>query len=628
MDNSTDYTHLVKQAQLGDRESLESLSALVRKQLYAYVYRIVMDNDKAQDIVQESLLEMIKVVEKLEDADKFWPWLRGIAYNMMCHYFRKEKRGNMVSISSISGEDWLEGPQQNSQTVFENLMSEDLRKIVFIAMAQLRPQYRAVLSMRCYEEMKYSEIAKLMKRSELSIRVLFYRAKQSMRLKLSNAGIGKAFLLSALGLFGRLTAPSEAAAASISVTASTAKVGVVANVIGLAQSKVVLTALIISCLLSFFSILLPLRADDSLSWASDKITIVRNKIQSGFRTTRSNEGIEEYWYYYPENTTDSVMIRMMKMRPGNRGGYCLNLQNDEANYIFDKASGTVHIVNHRYWKSDLSIWRLPCDNSALREFLSTIDGSESDIDYDRSVDNTVIVVREKELNRKLVRTAHQYNVCDEEYFQYGWPAGTKQIDKRDTMHKRGWTCFTITGQINGKKITGSGRLPFVYSTSKQYNAWVRFRLEDGTTIADNFKDASIGDPTGKEVTRYKGGSFFAGLGRPWMGLHTIDTVRRDAAQERLFFTTKYQPGDVEAEVEIENRNDTMLYIIDMDKDIIKKIVFSTNENIKGELIFSYLEEVEETGTEFVEPTLTKTGIIINESRGMLWLMDLAKGTVN
>jgi len=117
MDNSTDYTHLVKQAQLGDRESLESLSALVRKRLYAYIYRIVMDNDKAQDIVQESLLEMIKVVEKLEDADKFWPWLRGIAYNMMCHYFRKEKRGNMVSISSISGEDWLEGPQQNSQTV-------------------------------------------------------------------------------------------------------------------------------------------------------------------------------------------------------------------------------------------------------------------------------------------------------------------------------------------------------------------------------------------------------------------------------------------------------------------------------------------------------------------------------
>ena len=73
MDDDKDYIELVQQAQLGNRESLDTLAGLVRGRLYAYVYRIVLQEHLAQDIVQESMLEMFKVLGKMKRSDMFWP---------------------------------------------------------------------------------------------------------------------------------------------------------------------------------------------------------------------------------------------------------------------------------------------------------------------------------------------------------------------------------------------------------------------------------------------------------------------------------------------------------------------------------------------------------------------------
>ena len=61
MDDSTDYIELVRQAQGGSKESLDALAERFRGRLYAYVYRIVVDREIAQDVVQDSMLQMLKV---------------------------------------------------------------------------------------------------------------------------------------------------------------------------------------------------------------------------------------------------------------------------------------------------------------------------------------------------------------------------------------------------------------------------------------------------------------------------------------------------------------------------------------------------------------------------------------
>ena len=110
-------------------------------------------------------------------------------------------------------------------------------------MKQLKDSHRAVLTMRCYDNMKYSEIAELMGSSELGARMLFLRAKKSLGKHLSRRGLGSGALLTALVVFGKVTAPTKAAAAQIAVTAATTQVGVTASVIGVVASKATLLTL-------------------------------------------------------------------------------------------------------------------------------------------------------------------------------------------------------------------------------------------------------------------------------------------------------------------------------------------------------------------------------------------------
>ena len=132
---------------------------------------------------------------------------------------------------------------EDRQGGFEDLVGDELKQIVANAMKKLKTSHKAVLLMRCYDDMPYSEIAETMGCSEFSTRMLFLRAKRALQKELSKNGFGKGSFLAALIIFGKMTAPTKAAAAEISITAATVKVGVVAGTVGLVTSKTAIISL-------------------------------------------------------------------------------------------------------------------------------------------------------------------------------------------------------------------------------------------------------------------------------------------------------------------------------------------------------------------------------------------------
>ena len=233
MEEKNDYSKLVKLAQLGDKQSRDRLAGLAQERLRTDIYRLTMQYDLTEEIVQESMLEMFKILGKLREADRFWPWLYKIALNKINLHYRDEQHHKTMSMSAAQDAD-VKG--DGLEVVAEGTALE-LKDIVFAAMQQLRPRHRAVLIMRCYREMEYSLIAESMQCSEFAARMLFYRAKKSLQKQLSRSGFGKGSLLTALILFGKMTAPTEAAAAQVSVTSATASVGITAGLAGMMSRK-------------------------------------------------------------------------------------------------------------------------------------------------------------------------------------------------------------------------------------------------------------------------------------------------------------------------------------------------------------------------------------------------------
>jgi hypothetical protein len=78
-----------------------------------------------------------------------------------------------------------------------------------------------------------------------------------------------------------------------------------------------------------------------------------------------------------------------------------------------------------------------------------------------------------------------------------------------------------------------------------------------------------------------------------------------------------------AEVVLKPKDGLIVYTIDMEKDVIEQITFSTNDGRESELVFSYLQEIDNIGNEFAEPG--RKASIRERVEGMLWLLRLAEG---
>jgi RNA polymerase sigma-70 factor (ECF subfamily) len=633
MDNKKDYVELVEQARLGSRQSLNILAQQVRGRLYSYVYRIMLREDISQDIVQESMLEMFNNLDKLERAESFWPWLCKIAFNRILHYYKKEQRRKTISISD-SG-DWPQGELLDGQTGLTALVGEELKRLVFDAMRELKPKHRAVLAMRCYEEMQYSQIAQLMGSSELNTRVLFYRAKEALHKHLSRKGIDKGFLLSALALFGKMTAPSEAAVPSVTVTAAATRVGAAATLVGVATSKTTVVTLATAAVLAAGTMMAPLSFGRAIAWINKAAGSIQQKIAQNLNAPAElSKPSDEYWYYYPDKADGPVETALLRKESQMKHPYCLWLEDGHANYFFDKLTNTIRIRNCRMWRDNMTVVGLPTDKTNLVEFLTAINGQSQGgkIEYVSSDSNGLLVIVEHGDAGARSHTSHHYNVTDEEYFRYNWSAGAKIIDARDEMHKRGWTYFRITGHINGEEVTGAGRIPFVYAAVRGKQPWLRLNVAHRLEITESAAGAGIYNADRGTFTTYPDNAFFKGLARPWMGLHTIDIIRRDAAEQQLWFETKYAHGSLRAEVVVSHGQDKIVYIVDMEKDVVDKITLlkskGTEMETQAELEFFYLDDVTQAGVEFAEPSKKIYGKSQRQELGMLWLVRLAEGGLN
>ena len=614
MINDKEHAELVRNAQLGDKECMSRLAEVARVHLREYVLRLTLREDLTQDIIQESVLEMFKVFDKLKSAEKFWSWLDGIAFNKIRHHYGRQWRHKTISLSEIDRQIAI----GDSQSALAEMINQELKQIVLISMRELSPRYRAVLTMRCYKDMPYSEIAKLMGCTEFGAHSLFYRAKKALAGKLSHHGLGKGYLLAALVLFGKLTASTEAAAVNVSVTAATLKVGAAASLAAMVTSKTAIISVVTIATIAGGT-MIATHGTGMTDIGPQRInaqTSINSKLQA-----ESND-MEECWYFFPEGPGRPVMMRMLEFSASGNNSYCRNLQNQHANYSYDKS--TIYVNNFRMYNPDLSVTRLPTDGEDLSRFISKVEGRQADMEYvsNRSKGLLVISKRSSEHGDRIWRTDRHFNVLEEEYFQFNWPQNARIVDNRDQMHKRGWTYFRIAGRIDGQQVSGSGRVPFVYAASGQSGPWLDLQLANGKRFRDSGAGACVYDASGKALATYPAGSFFKGLGRPWMGLHTIDTVRRDAAEKQLWFETRQLSGGDKMEIILTQEQIRLVYTIDIESDVIEKITFSASNGIEGELEFSYLQNIDNVGNEFVSPRIGSYRKPQQNPPGVLWLVKL------
>jgi len=610
MGNGTDTITLVRQAQQGHPEARRDLVEIVEARLAEYVGRLTLDRDLTTDIVQESIAEMLKILNTLKDPERFWCWLYTITLNKVRAHYRQHWRHKGTSLSQVK-QDWLEADHQD---VLAELVTEELKQIVVRAICELEPRQRAVLTMRCYDQMSYAQISETMGCTQLGARALFHRAKKTLGRLLNSHGIDKSALPVALLFFGKLSARSQAAVAGVSITASTLQVGPWAPLAALAAKPVTVVILLVAAIIGAGGVLMT--GSGVRSEAPEQPTAPMS-----VPLARAVSQDTSCWYYYPPGTADTVMIRTTDQTVA----YGQWLQKEQANYY--RKGDTVYIRNHRQFAPDLAVWRLPTDPPALRRFLERQDRHDPGLEHVVPSSRGLLVAVEQVQADQRRQVTLSYDVSTEDYFRHDWSTDAAIVDARDDSHRQGWTYFTVTGRMGTQRISGCGRLPFVASEVAHHGPWLKLTLGDDLTILDAGTVAELRDQSGTTLARHTAGSFFQGLGRPWSGLHTIDTIRRDAAMAGIAFTTRALPDGQRAEVLLNGPQAKLTYRVHLYQDWIESITFSKEGVTIGEWTFSYPAPGEADPHWLTVPSSPHSRRTQTTLPHGLWLLRLAQGSL-
>ena len=143
------------------------------EQLYWKIRSIVLTHDDANDVLQNTFMKAWKSIDEFQGKSKISTWLFRIAINESLDFIRKKK---------VQGETSADmSPVVANQLMADEYFDGDYaHALLHEAIAMLPDVQRTVFTLKYFEDMKYSEISKILGTSEGALKASYHIAVQKV----------------------------------------------------------------------------------------------------------------------------------------------------------------------------------------------------------------------------------------------------------------------------------------------------------------------------------------------------------------------------------------------------------------------------------------------------------------
>ena len=148
----------------GDQNAFPELLERYRNELLHFLIRFLGSRAAAEDVFQDTFLQIHLVAETFDTTRRFKPWLYTISANKARDYHRRQKRRATASLSApIGGHgeeaefiDLIASDEASPETpLSEHEQAELVKKVV----DDLPAHYREILLLNYFQKMSYNQIA-------------------------------------------------------------------------------------------------------------------------------------------------------------------------------------------------------------------------------------------------------------------------------------------------------------------------------------------------------------------------------------------------------------------------------------------------------------------------------------
>ena len=169
---------LARRSQQGCRESFAELVERYGIRLFKFLRYKTNNLQDAEDLVQESFVRAYENIHRYKDSWKFSTWLFTIATRLAISHFRRSRAFQAVGRIESSG-------PEPGQMVVEK---ETQQSLWALARDLSINQYQA-LWLKYGQDMSIKEIAMVLRKSQVNVKVLLYRARINLAKRLQNVDV-------------------------------------------------------------------------------------------------------------------------------------------------------------------------------------------------------------------------------------------------------------------------------------------------------------------------------------------------------------------------------------------------------------------------------------------------------
>lgn len=178
---------LMLRVKAGDDASFGALLDKHRSPVVHFLYRMVQNQAVAEELAQEVFLRVYRSRSTYEPTAKFTTWLFRIATHLALNALRDGKNERLQERLDDNSSDMPARQVSDHRPSIEQSMVyrarlEEVRR----AIRTLPEKQRAAVLMHKYEEMEYSQIARVLSCSESAVKSLLFRAYEALRARLAH----------------------------------------------------------------------------------------------------------------------------------------------------------------------------------------------------------------------------------------------------------------------------------------------------------------------------------------------------------------------------------------------------------------------------------------------------------
>lgn len=167
---------LINACKKGDSKAQMEIYKLYYKAMFNISLRILNNSSEAEDVMQDSFLNVFHKIDSYKGEVTFGAWLKKIVINRSLDIIKSRKA--MISLETIPD---LEDEVQEDYLDYRDIRIETVKE----AIASLPDGYRVVLSLYLVEGYDHEEISEILHITNATSRTQYHRAKRQLAKKLN-----------------------------------------------------------------------------------------------------------------------------------------------------------------------------------------------------------------------------------------------------------------------------------------------------------------------------------------------------------------------------------------------------------------------------------------------------------